>query len=113
MPPTIWGCQCTSSLDVTTVAPTPFALVSFAHVDGRDAFELLAELPDLWDLSVGRWPGDSATSRFREEGFQEPYVAFAKALTSKPVVGVGRFTSPDTMASQIGDYKGELHFPLT
>ena len=69
--------------------------------DGRDAFEMLAELPDLWDLSVGRWPGDSATSRFREEGFQEPYVAFAKALTSKPVVGVGRFTSPDTMVSQI------------
>ena len=35
------------------------------------------------------------------EGFQEDYVAFVKTLTSKPVVGVGRFTSPDTMVSQI------------
>src|SRR5262249_12086974 len=28
---------------------------------------------------------------------QEPYVRGLKALTSKPVVGVGRLTSPDTM----------------
>ena len=41
------------------------------------------------------------TSRFAEEGSQEPYVAFVKTLTSKPVVGVGRFTSPDTMVAQI------------
>jgi dimethylamine/trimethylamine dehydrogenase len=41
------------------------------------------------------------TSRFSEEGFQESYIAFVKGLTSKPVVGVGRFTSPDTMVSQV------------
>jgi dimethylamine/trimethylamine dehydrogenase len=69
--------------------------------DGAEAFALLAELPDYWDLSVGKWPDDSATSRFREEGFQEPYIAFARKLTTKPIVGVGRFTSPDTMVSQI------------
>ena len=28
-------------------------------------------------------------------------MAFVKQLTSKPVVGVGRFTSPDTMVSQL------------
>ena len=36
--------------------------------------------------------------RSGEEGHQEKYVGFVKSLTSKPVVGVGRFTSPDTMA---------------
>jgi dimethylamine/trimethylamine dehydrogenase len=41
------------------------------------------------------------TSRFAEEGYQEKYVSFVKKLTSKPVVGVGRFTSPDAMVSQI------------
>ncbi len=61
----------------------------------------LAELPDLWDFQVGDWPNDSSTSRFREEGFQEKYVKGLKALTSKPVVGVGRFTSPDEMVRQI------------
>jgi dimethylamine/trimethylamine dehydrogenase len=28
-------------------------------------------------------------------------IDFVKRLTNKPVVGVGRFTSPDTMVSQI------------
>ncbi|MDA0231834.1 MAG: FAD-dependent oxidoreductase, partial [Proteobacteria bacterium] len=36
-----------------------------------------------------------------KEGFQEPYIAFVKQKTDKPVVTVGRFTSPDTMVSQI------------
>ena len=39
--------------------------------------------------------------RFSDEGFQEQYTAFVKSMTSKPVVGVGRFTSPDAMISQI------------
>ncbi len=41
------------------------------------------------------------TSRFAKEGDQEQYVAGLKALTSKPVVGVGRFTSPDTMVRMV------------
>jgi dimethylamine/trimethylamine dehydrogenase len=69
--------------------------------EGREVVELLAELPDLWDVNVSDWANDSVTSRFAEEGYQEPYVAFVKKLTSKPVVGVGRFTSPDAMVSQI------------
>jgi dimethylamine/trimethylamine dehydrogenase len=62
---------------------------------------MLAELPDLWDVNVSDWKYDSYTSRFAEEGYQERFIAFVKKLTSKPVVGVGRFTSPDTMVSQI------------
>ncbi|MBP7687364.1 MAG: NAD(P)-binding protein, partial [Thermoflexales bacterium] len=69
--------------------------------DGHDIIALLAELPDLWDVSISGWSNDSATSRFEKEGYQEPYTAFVKSLTSKPVVGVGRYTSPDAMASAI------------
>ena len=69
--------------------------------EARDVIEMLAELPDLWDVNLSGWPNDSQTSRFAKEGFQEEYTRFVKQVTSKPVVGVGRFTSPDTMVSQI------------
>ncbi|MGO9514982.1 MAG: FAD-dependent oxidoreductase [Steroidobacteraceae bacterium] len=69
--------------------------------EGREVVEMLAELPDLWDVNVSDWANDSMTSRFAAEGFQEEFVRFVKTVTSKPVVGVGRFTSPDTMVSQI------------
>src|SRR3546814_4288515 len=58
---------------------------------------MLAELPDLWDVNVSTWMNDSQTARFAEEGYQERYTGFVKSLTSKPVVGVGRYTSPDAM----------------
>jgi len=69
--------------------------------EGKEIWEMLAELPDLWDVNISDWSMDSATSRFESEGYQEPYMAFVKSMTSKPVVGVGRFTSPDTMLSLI------------
>jgi len=73
-----------------------------AECEGRDVIGMLAELPDLWDVNISGWENDSATARFEPtEGFQEPYTAFVKSLTSKPVVGVGRFTSADAMVSQI------------
>ena len=64
---------------------------------------MVGELPDVWDFMVGDWDFDSLSSRFGEEGWQEPYVRGLKALTSKPVVGVGRFTSADTMVRMIRD----------
>lgn len=69
--------------------------------EGRDVVEMLADVPDLWDVNVSEWPNDSTTSRFSEQGSQQPYTEFVKRVTSKPVVGVGRFTSPDTMVSLI------------
>ncbi len=68
-----------------------------AEGEGHDAVALLAELPDLWDVNVSGWENDSQTARFAEEGYQESYTRFVKSLTSKPVVGVGRYTSPDAM----------------
>ena len=69
--------------------------------EGRAVLEALGELPDLWDVNVSPWSHDSSTARFDDEGWQEPWVAFVKSLTTKPVVGVGRFTSADAMVSQV------------
>ncbi len=68
-----------------------------------EALGLVGELPDLWDFMVGDWDFDSNTSRFSEEAFQEQYVRGLKQFTTKPVVGVGRFTSPDTMVRMVRD----------
>lgn len=69
--------------------------------EGRAVVEALADLPDLWDVNISGWSRDSATSRYEAEGHQEAFTAFVKQVTSKPVLGVGRFTSPDAMVSQI------------
>ncbi|QYX57526.1 FAD-dependent oxidoreductase [Roseovarius sp. SCSIO 43702] len=80
-----------------------------AHEEGRAVVELLSELPDLWDVNVSDWSNDSATSRFApEEGYQTDYIRFVKEVTSRPVVGVGRFTSPDHMVSLVN--KGVVDF---
>ncbi|HTW26148.1 MAG TPA: NAD(P)-binding protein [Acetobacteraceae bacterium] len=69
--------------------------------EARDLIAHLAELPDLWDLTLSGWDNDSQSSRFAAEGYQEPFVRGIKAVTSKPVVGTGRFTAPDTMVRMI------------
>ena len=68
-----------------------------AHVD---------HLVDLWDVQVGgrivaEWMDAAGASRFRTENFQKPWVEKIRPYTSKPIVGVGRFTSPDTMVEVI------------
>lgn len=67
----------------------------------EDMIGLMADLPDLWDVTLAGWENDSRTSRFAEEGVQEPFISGIKRLTSKPVVGVGRYTSVDRMVSLV------------
>ncbi len=69
--------------------------------EGYDVIAMLAELPDLWDVNISGWSNDSVSSRFGKEGHQEKYISFVKQLTTKPVVGVGRYTSPDSIVSAI------------
>ena len=76
--------------------------------EAKEFLELYAQTPDLWDVNVREWRRDSLPSRFGSEGSQEELVKFVKGVTSKPVVGVGRFTSPDSMVSQIN--RGILDF---
>jgi dimethylamine/trimethylamine dehydrogenase len=67
------------------------------------AFVRLADdLVDLWDVNVGsiaHWSKDSGTSRYFEEGYQLEWTGGIRQATAKPIVGVGRLTSPDRMAS--------------
>lgn len=79
-------------------------LASEAH----EVIALLADVPDLFDVKMDSSPTDCSASRFTGEGSHEPVIDFVKTLTDKPVVGVGRFTSPDTMVSQIR--RGVLDF---
>ena len=72
-----------------------------APSEAHEVVQLLGEIPDLWDVKMDSSPTDCAPSRFAGEGSHEPIVNFVKQLTKKPVVGVGRFTSPDVMVSQV------------
>lgn len=95
------------------VGDTMAVAVRFAPDDGylknnnpvteetREFFAEVAELPDLWDVTAQDWDIELGTSRHVAEGSLEPYMSYVKEMTSKPVVSVGRFTSPDTMVNQI------------
>lgn len=72
--------------------------LGFSNAELRDFIEMNADLPDLWDLAHGTWEDCSGPSRFKDEAAQETLVTGIRELSSKPVVGVGRFTSPDVMA---------------
>ncbi len=71
------------------------------HGERREAFAMLGELPDLWDINIADYSLEMGASRFVKEAALEPYMSFVKSVTTKPVVTVGRFTSPDTMAGQV------------
>ncbi len=71
------------------------------HGERRDMLGLLADLPDLWDINISDYSYEMGASRFVKEASLEPYMAYVKSLTAKPVVTVGRFTSPDTMVGQV------------
>jgi dimethylamine/trimethylamine dehydrogenase len=72
-----------------------------AASEAHEVVGLLADLPDLWDVKLDSSPTDCPPSRFASEGSHEPVIDFVRKITTRPVVGVGRFTSPDAMVSQI------------
>lgn len=73
--------------------------------DGLRFVELADQLVDLWDITVGAIAGferlDSAASRFFGEGYELDWTRQVRAVTDKPLIGVGRFTNPDTMAELV------------
>jgi dimethylamine/trimethylamine dehydrogenase len=82
--------------------------LGFSNAELREFIDMNRDLPDCWDLAQGSWDECSGPSRFKEEAAQETLVKGIRALTSKPVVGVGRFTSPDVMVRMIK--QGTLDF---
>ncbi len=83
--------------------PSDVALTEAHEVIGH-----LKDAPDLFDVKMDYSAFDCAASRYTPEGSHESVVDFVKSVTDKPVVGVGRFTSPDTMVSMIK--RGVLDF---
>jgi len=71
-----------------------------AESEGREVVEMLAELPDLWDVNVSTGP---TIPRLRDCGrrISGGFRSIRQDRDHQAVVGVGRFTSPDTMVSQI------------
>jgi dimethylamine/trimethylamine dehydrogenase len=75
-----------------------------AHVSGEEAEEILATLgplADLWDIVIDDYEEEMGSSRFVKEAAFESRVRRARELTGRPVVSVGRFTSPDIMLRQV------------
>ncbi len=69
----------------------------------REMLELMADLPDLWDVTVHDYGIEMGTSRFTPEAALEATTSWVKSVTSRPVVSVGRFTSPETMLRLVRD----------
>lgn len=69
----------------------------------RAMLELLADLPDLWDVTVHDYSFEMGTSRFVPEAGLEATMSWVKSVTDKPVVSVGRFTTPETMLRLVRD----------
>jgi dimethylamine/trimethylamine dehydrogenase len=67
----------------------------------RAMIEMLGHLPDLWDITVHDYTLEMGTSRFVPEAALEETISWVKSVTNKPVVSVGRFTSPETMLRMV------------
>lgn len=69
--------------------------------EGLGFVRLADPLVDYWDVQVGDSVRDQGASRFTVENYQGEWIKRVREQTAKPLVGVGRFTSPDTMVSVI------------
>jgi dimethylamine/trimethylamine dehydrogenase len=70
--------------------------------------ERLAPFIDVFDVTIPDYGTEMGPSRFVKEAPLETHIAHVRGVTGKPVVSVGRFTSPETMLSQIR--RGVLDF---
>jgi dimethylamine/trimethylamine dehydrogenase len=67
----------------------------------RAIFELLRDLPDLFDVTITDYYQEMGVSRFHKEASLAPLIGHVRGITGKPVVSVGRFTSPETMLALV------------
>lgn len=97
-------CAVTARFSVDTLHGTDAGIR--VEEEGVGFIELADHLVDVWDLQVGgedmaHWMKDAGPSRFYPENFQGGFISKVRPHTSKPIVGVGRFTNPDTMVEVI------------
>jgi dimethylamine/trimethylamine dehydrogenase len=89
------GDRCAVAIRFSATGPGPDGSQSIE--EPRATVEMLAELPDLWDIVAEEYDYEMGTSRFVKEAGLEEYMTWVKQVTRKPVVSVGRFTTPETM----------------
>jgi dimethylamine/trimethylamine dehydrogenase len=73
--------------------------------------ELVDHLVDVWDINlsgIAEWGEDATPSRFYPQGRALPWQAAVKAISKKPVLGVGRWTNPDLMVAAINEGKLDI-----
>jgi dimethylamine/trimethylamine dehydrogenase len=66
---------------------------------------------DLWDVNITQymeWGEDAAPSRFQKANHQAPWVKHVKTVAKKPVLGVGRVTSPDDMVAILASGQADI-----
>ncbi|MGI9412965.1 MAG: FAD-dependent oxidoreductase, partial [Hyphomicrobiales bacterium] len=69
--------------------------------DRAEMLSTIAPWCDLFDVTVADYSHEMGASRFVKEASLEDHIAHVRELTGKPVVSVGRFTSPETILSQV------------
>jgi dimethylamine/trimethylamine dehydrogenase len=73
--------------------------------DAIAVIELADPMVHLWDVQLGgvilEWGEDTLASRFGPQDFQRPWIEKVRPATKKPMVGVGRYTSPDLMVELV------------
>jgi dimethylamine/trimethylamine dehydrogenase len=97
-------CAVTTRLCIDTLHGTEEGIR--VEEEGIGFIQLADHLVDFWDVQVGgedleHWVKDAGTSRFYPENFQGAWVKKIRPYTDKPIVGVGRYTNPDTMVEMI------------
>ncbi len=90
------GDRCAIAIRIETLNDDGHGRDERAHL-----LETLAPLIDLFDVTVPDYSQEMGVSRFVKEASLEADIAHIRAVTGKPVVSVGRFTSPETMLSQV------------
>ena len=97
-------CAVTVRLSIDTQHPPGLGIRP--QEEAAAVVEWLDHLVDLWDFEVtgqtmAEWGESAGSSRFFEEGYPLDLVRLMRPYTAKPVVSVGRFVSPDAMASAV------------
>ena len=67
----------------------------------RFLLENIRDVTDLFDLTISDYYQEMGVSRFHKQGSLEPFIADIRKLVGKPVVSVGRYTSPEAMLGLI------------
>ena len=80
------------------IAAETFSAAGVSAAETLRFIEMADEFVDLWDVNVGHsWPADSAPWRAEPEGYQLQWSGKVRSVTTRPIVGVGRVTTPDAM----------------